>query len=230
MSDSIPPDLVDKMMVKCARRCCICRRYRPTKLQVHHIVERNQGGGNEEDNLIVTCLSCHSDVHTKVPFARRFSVNELKGHRDALVKMVEEAKFPASDTDDAEEVILAVVRSLQAGPKKETDLSPEASEVLLRSVNATGKRQGSIGLEEWMDGLTLRIGGSPIAIGHDDKRLQAKYQHAIKQLVTCGLLEQKYADGATRVFDVTYEGYLAADEIAVASGDNQDDGSTAAVS
>ena len=90
MSDSIPPDLVDKMMVKCARRCCICRRYRPTKLQVHHIVERNQGGGNEEDNLIVTCLSCHTDVHSKVPFARRFSVNELKGHRDALVKMVEE--------------------------------------------------------------------------------------------------------------------------------------------
>jgi hypothetical protein len=50
MSDDIPADLVDKMMVKCARRCCICRRFRPTKLQVHHILERGKGGDNEEDN------------------------------------------------------------------------------------------------------------------------------------------------------------------------------------
>lgn len=43
MSDNIPTDLVDRMMVKCACRCCICRRFRPTKLQVHRVVERNLG-------------------------------------------------------------------------------------------------------------------------------------------------------------------------------------------
>jgi 5-methylcytosine-specific restriction endonuclease McrA len=46
----IPQDLVDRMMVKCGRRCCICRRFLPTKLQVHHIIERANGGTNEEDN------------------------------------------------------------------------------------------------------------------------------------------------------------------------------------
>jgi hypothetical protein len=51
--ENIPQDLIDKMMVKCARRCCICRRFRPTKLQVHHIVLKGDGGTNEEDNLIV---------------------------------------------------------------------------------------------------------------------------------------------------------------------------------
>jgi hypothetical protein len=56
MSDEIPPDLVDKTMVKCARRCCICRRFRPTKLQVHHIRERSKGSSDEEANLIVSCL------------------------------------------------------------------------------------------------------------------------------------------------------------------------------
>ena len=65
MSD-IPQDVIDAMMVKCGRRCCVCRRFRPTKLQVHHIKERAKGGGDEEDNLIVTCFSCHSDVHTHV--------------------------------------------------------------------------------------------------------------------------------------------------------------------
>jgi hypothetical protein len=85
MSD-IPPERIDSMMVKCGRRCCIWRRFRPTKLQVHHIIERNHGGTDDEDNLIVICLACHTDVHTKVPFARRFSVEELKGHRDAVIE------------------------------------------------------------------------------------------------------------------------------------------------
>ena len=78
MSD-IPAEVIDAMMVKCARRCCICRRFRPTKLQVHHIVERSNGGSDDESNLIVVCFSCHSDVHTKVPFSRRFSQGELIG-------------------------------------------------------------------------------------------------------------------------------------------------------
>jgi hypothetical protein len=197
------------MMVKCARRCCICRRYRPTKLQVHHIVERSQGGGNEEDNLIVTCLSCHTDVHSKVPFARRFSVNELKGHRDALVKMVEEGKLPLDDTDDADEVMLAVVRSLQAGPKKEADLSPEAVDLLLHAVNATGEREGSIRVTEFLDGLTIWSGNRRLTIGHDDKRRQAKYRQALKELMACGLLEKLSTDH----LELTHEGYLAAEEI-----------------
>ena len=45
-------EVIDRMMVRCGRRCCICRRFRPTKLQVHHIVERSQGGSDDEDNLI----------------------------------------------------------------------------------------------------------------------------------------------------------------------------------
>src|SRR5688572_30318128 len=101
MTDDIPQKVVDEMMVKCGRRCCICRRFRPTKLQVHHIVERVQGGSNDLDNLIVTCMSCHSDVHTKVPFARRFTHAELKSHRDTLYVMVASGTLPASDSDDA---------------------------------------------------------------------------------------------------------------------------------
>src|SRR5215470_9735207 len=105
MADEIPQELADKMMIRCGRRCCICRRFRPTKLQVHHIVERNEGGSDDEDNLIVTCFSCHSDVHTKVPFARRFSVAELKGHRDAVIKLIEDGTLVAADSDDTDEAI-----------------------------------------------------------------------------------------------------------------------------
>jgi hypothetical protein len=214
MSDDIPADLADKLMVKCNRRCCICRRFRPTKLQVHHIEERSQGGSNHEDNLIVVCLSCHTDVHSKVPFARRFSVEELKGHRDALVKAVEEGRLPKDDTDEADVVLAALLQGVPAQEKAEAGLSPEAVEVLLRAANTQGVQQGSVYAGVHTEGMTVRMGDGGRSIARDDRRTQAKYKHAIKQLVACGLLERLSQD----VFEVTDAGYLAADEIMVSQG------------
>jgi hypothetical protein len=211
MSDEIPADLVDKMMVKCARRCCICRRFRPTKLQVHHIKERSQGGTNDEDNLIVVCFSCHSDVHTKVPFARRFSQEELKGHRDALVKMVAEGKLPTTDTDDTDVLMTAIA---QTAPKGDPGLSPEATEILLRAVNTMGPEQGSVLVILHTEGLSIKMGDASRTFKHDDRRTQAKYRRAIQELVGLGLLEQV----SDSVLDVTDEGYLVADEIMVNQG------------
>jgi hypothetical protein len=207
----IPPELVDKMMVKCARRCCICRRFRPTRLQVHHIRERGQGGGNEDDNLIVVCLSCHSDVHTKVPFARRFSQEELRGHRDALVRMVEKGKLPVDDADDASEAVVALLREMQASSKDQPVFSPEAVEILLRAASTTGAEQGSVLVSLHFGGLTVKMGATPLTIGHDDRRTQAKYKQAIEQLVGAGLLAHR----SKNLLDVTEAGYVAADEIMV---------------
>jgi hypothetical protein len=211
MSDSIPQDLIDKMMVKCARRCCICRRFRPTKLQVHHIVERSQGGSNDEGNLIVTCMSCHTDVHSKVPFARRFSAEELKGHRDALVRMVEQGLLPTDDTDDAAEIMHSW-RSSE--PTAVTQLSPEAMEILLRSVNTSGEEQGSIMVSLETEGLSIQMGDTTRTFSHEDRRTQAKYRRALQELSSLGFLDGYCED----FLDVTYAGYLAADEIMVSRG------------
>jgi hypothetical protein len=32
-------------------------------IEVHHIVEQNQGGSNEPNNLVPCCSNCHSKVH-----------------------------------------------------------------------------------------------------------------------------------------------------------------------
>jgi hypothetical protein len=211
VSDSIPQDLVDKMMVKCARRCCICRRFRPTKLQVHHIVERNQGGTNDEDNLIVTCMACHTDVHSKVPFSRRFSSEELKGHRDALVKMVEQGVLPADDRDDADEAMAEVVRALRAAPKTEVALMPEAAELLVAAVGCKSNRQGIVFASMMNSGLRLGAGERYNFFTPGDRRAEANYKHALEQLLTCGLVERESAS----MLWVTHSGYLAADEIMV---------------
>lgn len=48
----IAPEVIDRMMVRCGRRCCIYRRFRPTKLQAHHIIERNEGGEWRCDQIL----------------------------------------------------------------------------------------------------------------------------------------------------------------------------------
>jgi hypothetical protein len=220
MSD-IPRELVDKMMVKCGRRCCICRRFRPTKLQVHHIEEKGQGGGSDEDNLIVTCFSCHSDVHTVVPFARRFTQPELKRHRETLIQQVENGVLPAEDNDDTDEAIRRIVRELQASKSTTVQILPEAGEVLLAAVKEGG--DGTILEVRNFEGYGVIVSGRPIIQEHLTpeqvensrtdpvvQRLIAKYKHALEQLRRFGLIEEHSGN----VHDVTYQGYLIADELA----------------
>lgn len=206
----IPPDVIDRMMVKCARRCCICRRFRPTKLQVHHIVERSQGGSNDEENLIVVCFSCHSDVHTKVPFARRFSADELKGHRDALVAAVVEGKLPEADSDDADEVVARLIHEMRSVTNPRLSLLPEAVEILLKAVGAEGYAQGNIHAIKYDGGFAIMVGNGITLGDSDDRRLQTRYKHGLKQLLESALLDHV----SNELYEVNYDGYLAADEIA----------------
>ena len=42
--------------------CQICGK-KHTRVEVHHIIYRNQGGTDDEDNLITLCEDCHDAVH-----------------------------------------------------------------------------------------------------------------------------------------------------------------------
>ena len=197
-------------MVKCARRCCICRRFRPTKLQVHHIDERSEGGSDDEDNLIVVCLSCHTDVHTKVPFARRFSVEEMKGHRDELVTLVAEGRLPAGRLGDTEEIIGRIIQAPISGDTHPRTLSPEAIEILLTAVASEGVAQGNVHTIQHDAGFVVMVGGGK-TFDSDDRRTQAKYKQGVNQLIEAGYLEHVSAE----LHEVTATGYLAADDLAV---------------
>lgn len=44
--------------------CQHCKgKKKDSKLEVHHIIYRSNGGADEEDNLVTLCHSCHSDLH-----------------------------------------------------------------------------------------------------------------------------------------------------------------------
>lgn len=44
-------------------QCCM-GKHNDSKLEVHHIIFRSQGGSDEESNLITLCHTCHKDLHS----------------------------------------------------------------------------------------------------------------------------------------------------------------------
>lgn len=45
--------------------CQYCKgKHKDSKLEVHHIIFRSQGGSDEESNLITLCHTCHNDLHS----------------------------------------------------------------------------------------------------------------------------------------------------------------------
>lgn len=44
--------------------CRYCKgKHKDSKLEIHHIIFRSQGGSDEESNLITLCHTCHRDLH-----------------------------------------------------------------------------------------------------------------------------------------------------------------------
>lgn len=75
----------DRAFAACARHCCICHKYCGTKMQLHHIKQKADGGEDTFDNAIPLCLNCHADMGRADPkhvLGRHFTEDELKMHRD----------------------------------------------------------------------------------------------------------------------------------------------------
>lgn len=203
MSEPIPDEVAADILAKCGRCCCLCRRFRPTMLQVHHIVERSKGGTNDPDNLIAICLTCHSDVHTKRPFTRRFTPEELRQDRDSVFALVADGKLIPPEEDDF------AASQYEGIPTQETgipDLPTEAVDILIA---ASESRHGRVL-------MTLTSGGFAInadrnIIQSHEPRDEAKYRHAMEVLQVAGLLDPCGYKG--EVFRITNDGYLLADQL-----------------
>ena len=71
-----PPNLREKLLLWCDRRCCLCKKACDVFIEVHHIVpEGSPGGTDDEDNAIPLCFECHgrvSQYDTKQPIGTKF--------------------------------------------------------------------------------------------------------------------------------------------------------------
>ena len=202
---SIPQQVQDELMAKCGRRCCICRRFAPLHLQIHHITEKAEGGDDDPDNLIVVCLTCHSDAHAGTVLSKRFTRGELKRHRDETFRLVAEGKLvPGEDGAMGYEAVIEAVLSAMLGEaasaEAETlELSPHAAELLLQV--ATG------------DGTILDVSSSfTFSSSAEDVRAQEKTKASLDELEAAELMAWR----SGILYTVTYKGFLLADEILAA--------------
>ncbi|MBK8477805.1 MAG: HNH endonuclease [Opitutaceae bacterium] len=78
MSDRkhIPIDITTAVLTQAGYRCAVptCRGI--LALDLHHIVEVSEGGGDTSDNLLALCPTCHALYHRKV--IRRESIRAWK--------------------------------------------------------------------------------------------------------------------------------------------------------
>lgn len=190
-------DIADRVMVKCGRNCCLCRRFKPTMLQVHHIVEKSKGGPDDEDNAIALCITCHCDVHTNRPFTLRFAAEELKQHRDHVYKMVEEGKLFASEDPIVESRFDPSASHIVSA----FGLSPLAIEVLVGATEGDGRIH-----------VSDSRAGRHVLAGDFDKtfaegRERAEFNGAMDELDTHGLIQRARGE----VYEITLGGYQIAD-------------------
>lgn len=74
-----------EVFVACGRSCSICHKFCGTKMELHHIKQKADGGEDSWDNCIPLCFDCHADVkayNPKHPKGKKYTEKELKAHRD----------------------------------------------------------------------------------------------------------------------------------------------------
>lgn len=209
----------EQALTKCHRICCICRRFRPIHVQVHHIIERNDGGTDEFDNLIPACIFCHQGhIHARVPFTQRFSQAELKGLRDAVYDLVAEGKLvpPEADADTsivdaapATQAAPAAARSISIAKGQFVDpgLPSEAAELVVRLASAD---RGYLVHTSTRGGDTLQVAGGEVIVKDANGRQWALYENILDELTAAGVLRRTNST----THRLTFRGYECADALA----------------
>lgn len=150
-----------QVLATCARHCCICRRFRPGHLQIHHIIEQADGVDDSLGNLIPICISCHADVHAATKLTRRFTPAELRAHRDTVYDLVAKGLLPSREAiagDAIQHVSDAIVHRLQelgvVSDGRSSGLSPESTSILLAALC----EESPIQVAAAPDGFSLETG------------------------------------------------------------------------
>lgn len=72
----IPEKILDSLLFKSRRTCCICRDS-IRSIIVHHIHEWSDTKSNNEDNLVVLCLHHHDEAHSKKELSQNLTSERI---------------------------------------------------------------------------------------------------------------------------------------------------------
>ncbi len=182
---AISKEVANVVLSKSGRHCCLCREFSPLTVQVHHIIEQNEGGTDEIDNLIPLCTNCHSSIHTKTKMTRGFSPEELKLHRDNVYKLISEGKLSAHSNTMTQEEILNFYFKISQVKSREGDV-PELSEEAFLIISTALCENAEIIMENILNkDHVLTIGGQKHFIKKEENR---QYPPQIIELMEKGFI------------------------------------------
>ena len=84
-----------RALIACRRQCVLCGKFCGTHMELHHIKQHADGGGDTFENCIPLCLDCHADVRTYNPHhpkGTKYSEAELIERRDIFYKEIEDGR------------------------------------------------------------------------------------------------------------------------------------------
>jgi hypothetical protein len=99
-------------------------------MEIDHMQPRAEGGADDIKNAIPLCFDCHAEVHAynpKHPRGRRFTVSELREHRDQWLRLCKSRP----------EILVAPLRDADVGP-----VQAMIDELEFNAVLAAGVSQG----------------------------------------------------------------------------------------
>ena len=91
---SFPPLVAEAALVDCGRHCSICHKFCGTKIELHHIIPKDEDGNDTYENCIPLCFDCHAEVkayNPKHPKGKKYTASELKAHRDRWYEKVKKS-------------------------------------------------------------------------------------------------------------------------------------------
>ena len=132
---AIPSDLEAKLLVESRNTCNLCWRSR--EVQIHHIFAVELGGDNSEENLIVVCLNCHSEAHTKKEMARNLKPQTLRLYKETWLDLLRRYPLAPLTLLEEENDVKTILEILRQGHRRALyfPFSLELPESMFRSLD-----------------------------------------------------------------------------------------------
>jgi HNH endonuclease len=145
----------DQLLVEARHRCTICSE---KCFEIHHIIERAEGGSDELENLIVLCPNCHQHRYHR---SGEFTREQLRLYKQKLREQNEIERRVLQNLEEIRQNLATVPpeeseRKLKAELQEAAELvSPERSKVIHEGVEQTSR---------WLAERDLLRGGARRAI------------------------------------------------------------------
>jgi hypothetical protein len=145
----------DQLLVGARHRCTICSE---KCFEIHHIIERAEGGSDELENLIVLCPNCHQHRYHR---SGEFTREQLRLYKQKLREQNEIERRVLQNLEEIRQNLATVPpeeseRKLKAELQEAAELvSPERSKVIHEGVEQTSR---------WLAERDLLRGGARRAI------------------------------------------------------------------